>query len=522
MSSNKNCILIATNVTLTHDKDIDPGIITFGLLKNTEKLTEGLNGGNLDVYYAGDEPLDTKVVVTLNGVPKKRMGLAELQYFQEKTKGFLAEQVDAGTVEILGVEVERQTLDIDDVLYASESKFNQRGLQEDTASIDLETVVTGKHRPPSPGLDFNILIEDSINAEDSDFKEELMDSAVGEAGSSYFEAVDDIRALVVTASPTVAPGSDVLVYKGTISEGEEIQPNGLSIMAIIGVVIGAAILAFLVVFGAFIWYRRQKEKSQFEMESVDNEYDDDEESPLFHDIFKRKKGSKPMLKRSLSRRRSTLSTIKGSDQISDPSMHNAMHSQTLTPTTIEVSALVDDHGQEHDESDSYAGYAPMITSDSENSGNATVDIPDEISPTITHPPRTRRATMSFNPQPNPEFEDIRSNERERAASGSQLLDNDAELKPRQARARRPTMGFSSSNVPPSPGDSGEHENTSRTSKRRSSTTRLSTTDTSVHSYNTQELHSKEPKQRRRNSLTNNSNRQFENRNNHGISRRVIS
>mmetsp|Transcript_78 Transcript_78/g.87 ORF Transcript_78/g.87 Transcript_78/m.87 type:complete len:256 (-) Transcript_78:1436-2203(-) len=246
--------------------------------------------------------------------------------------------------------------------------------------------------------------------------------------------------------------------------------------------------------------------------------------PSFMIFSRGKKGSKPILKRSLSRRRSTLSTIKGSDQISDPSMHNAMQSPTLTPTTIEVSALVDDHGQEDDESDSYAGYAPRITSDSENSGNATVDIPDEISPTITHPPRTRRATMSFNPQPSPEFEDIRSDERERAASGSQLLANDVELKPRRARVRRPTMGFSPSNEPPSPGDSGEHESTSRTSKWRSSTTRPSTipTDTSVHSYNTQELYSKEPKQRRRNSLTNNSNRQFENRNNHGKSRRVIS
>ncbi len=487
---------------MTHDKDIDPGVVTFGLLKNSEKVTKGLNGGNLEVYYAGDEPLDTTVVVTLNGVPKKRMGLAELQYFQEKTKDFLTEKVDSGTVEILGVEVERQTLDIDVELFASESKFNQRRLQDETASIDLTTVVTGKHRPPSPGLDFNILIEDSINAEDSDFKEELMDSAVGEAGASYFETIDDIRALVVTAAPTLAPGPDVLVYKGTIS-ADNIEQNGMSIMAIIGVVIGAAIFAFLVVFGAFVWHRRQKEKSQFEMESVDNEYDDDEESPLFHDILKRKKkkGSNQNLKRSLSRRRSTKSTINTSDlQLSDPSMHNNMP----TLTTIEVSTLVDDHSHLQ-EPDSYTGHAPGIMSDSDNSGNATVDMPDQPRPpTIAQPPRPRRATMSFNPQPHPEFANITSDERARAASGSQLLDNQMELKPRRNSARKSTMSFSPSNEPPSPGDGlGELANTSRTSKRRNSTTRPM--NTSNHSYNTQELQSMEPKPRR-----GSANRQFEN------------
>lgn len=400
LSADLHCSLIATNVTLTHDIDMDPGMITFGLLKNSDAITEGLNGGNLEVYYAGDEPLDTTVLVTLNGVPRKRMGLAELNYFQAKTKEYLRERVETGSVEILGVEVERQALDVDMELIASESKLYPRALEEYSASIDLTTVVTGKHRPPSPGLDFNILIEDSINAENSDFKEELVEAAATEAGTNYFDTIDDISAERVISTPTKAPGPEILVYNGSISEAEEITPKGLGAVAIVGIVIGAAIFAFLVVFGAFILYRRQQEQKHFELESIDDEYDDDEESPLFHDILKRQKDTRAaMLKSTSSRRRSTVSTFK-SDQVSDPSLQSSLHS----PPSVELTLTnADDHGQGSTPRtivarSSYSSSKEKETSNSLESislESISQEIDQDRSDSRHHKPSTRRMSNEF-------------------------------------------------------------------------------------------------------------------------------
>jgi len=282
IDANMNCSLVATKLALTHNKEMDPGIVTFGLLKLTEKITEHLNSRALVVYYAGDEPLDTTLVVTLSGVPKKRMGLEELRYFREKTKKYLIESVESGSVEILAVEVENQSLKYDVEVYASESSV--RHLEDSTTtSIDLKTVVTGKHRPPSPGLDFDILIEDSVNSDTSTYKEELSLGAKDLEGGSYFESIEEIRAIMATIAPTVAPQSDVLVYEGS-GYGNELRSEGLGLISIVGMIIGVAIVTFGLVFGTFVWRKRQNEKKKFRID-LDDE-DNDEGGALFHDIFK--------------------------------------------------------------------------------------------------------------------------------------------------------------------------------------------------------------------------------------------
>jgi len=260
------CARITVNITFGHLHGADEGIIEFVLLQNAERVKDSLSLGDLDVYYSGDEPLETRLILTLFGVPNMRMGLKEIEFFQKTTKRYLKTNLESGDVEILAVEVEFQNLVGVGAI---------RRLDVETSSIDITTVVTGKHRPPSPGLDFDVLIESSVNSADSAFKEELIQSTT-ENGIDYFSSVEEIKAV---AAGTLAPLQSPLVYGDF-----DVSEKGLGLVANIGIVVGAAICTFVLVFGGFLYRKRRQEKKRFKLHmEVDS---DDEEDPLFTYIFK--------------------------------------------------------------------------------------------------------------------------------------------------------------------------------------------------------------------------------------------
>jgi len=269
--ANYRCARIKADLFFSHSDGADEGIIEFALLQNAERVKQSLSLGDLEVYYAGDEPLDSRLVITLSGVPNKRMGAEEIELFEHTTKLYLKEHAESGKVEVLAVEVQLQNL--------AAAGGSLRKLVGDTSTIDITTIVTGKHRPPSPGLNFDDLIEDSVNSEDSTFKEELIQSTT-ESGIEYFSSVEEIRALSVrTMSPTESPGGGALAY-GEFDLGEK----GLGLVANIGIIIGAALFTFAVVFGTFLYRKRRQEQKRFKLNmEVDS---DDEDDPLFIDIFK--------------------------------------------------------------------------------------------------------------------------------------------------------------------------------------------------------------------------------------------
>jgi hypothetical protein len=76
-------------------------MIEFGLLQNIEKVTTNMNLGDLDVYYSGNEPLGTEVMLTISGVPKKIMDMAEVEFLERSTKKYLKNNAESNDVEIL-------------------------------------------------------------------------------------------------------------------------------------------------------------------------------------------------------------------------------------------------------------------------------------------------------------------------------------------------------------------------------------------------------------------------------------
>jgi len=288
-SASLACAQVLAHANVNHSKGLESGTITYALLQNRERITLGLNAGDIEVYYVGDEPLNSKFIMTLSGVPLKRMGMKEISYFSKQTKEFLLENAESDVFDILSVEVEGQALAFESSEGdESEVKFEgNRMLVDKTTSIDLTTIVTGKHRPPSPGLDFDILIEDSINSETSTFKNDLIKGAADEGGD-YFQFIEDIRAIQAnTAKPTKAPSPDIFVYQGTANA--KFEGTGLGLISIVVIVIVVAIVAFGCVFGTLIMRKRQRERSMFKTDEADYDEEDNEDDPLFFDVFKNRK-----------------------------------------------------------------------------------------------------------------------------------------------------------------------------------------------------------------------------------------
>ncbi len=284
-----SCDTVETEVSISYLGDLDEGQVSFRVLQLVNAVVANLNKGSLVVEYTGEESLDTNMMITLSGVPFKSMSPNEIGYFQGVTKGFL-KQKEYGSLEILSVEVQKQKLYQRRHLVSANSTDSpvnsieeEHLLREGLSSgvIDIQTKVTGKYRPPLPGLNFEDLVEDSINADDGSFREELksggsMDPSVTNSFGTYFTTVEQIYAKPIPSVPTKSP---------TLQYDPNDKNGGLSGPISIAIVVGAALLTFGMVFGAFVLRKRQRDKQRYDKSIFD---DDDEEDPLFFDSFDKK------------------------------------------------------------------------------------------------------------------------------------------------------------------------------------------------------------------------------------------
>ena len=249
------------------NEGIDEGHVSYKVLQHINTVVNNLNSGALHVEYTGEETLATTMVITLDGVPNQAMSNEEVGLFQGITRGFL-KQKEEGTLKVLSVQVQEQSMQNRRSLSESRGNFVIRAEQEN-GQIEIKTKVSGKHLPPSPGLNFDQLVEDSINAEDGSFRDELKKGSE-EAGIQYFEEVRNVYAKPVSIFPTQAP-----------LEYEPPKSNGISGPISIAIIVIAALLTFGLVFGAFVYRKRQQDKKRYR-KSI---FDDDEDDPLFFDVF---------------------------------------------------------------------------------------------------------------------------------------------------------------------------------------------------------------------------------------------
>lgn len=266
-----NCVAVVIDAVVTHDSGIDVDSVTYGLLRNAPKISESLSEKSMIVLYFGDVALETRKIFSLEGVPDRPMGTSEIDYFRRVTKSFLTFNLEDG-IDILSVEVKKQDVSTADA---------NEGRKLQGSSLDVSTVVTGKHRPP-PEINFDILVEDSINTNNEEFERELSGGG-SHLGGDYFEDIGNVVVqpnlkIVDTVPPTQSP-TDILT--------ENDKEGGLNIATSIGIVVGVAMFTFGLVFGAFVFRKRVREKrtKQKQAQIIGN-IDIDEDDPLFVDLNK--------------------------------------------------------------------------------------------------------------------------------------------------------------------------------------------------------------------------------------------
>jgi hypothetical protein len=218
---------------------LDPGKLLDTMLQYRETVERNLNLAGIVANYDGDIPVQSEVVISLQGNFTTGLSDSELKYFQAIARAYLkAKLADIG-VDILDVQAS----------HSGHERFLQRSDDDNTgsaSSIDVSTIVDGSYRPP-PEIDFGGAVDDALGAEGgNEFRDDLVsgrrdipEEIVKNAGA--LKTVTAVEAKVINQS-TVAPA-----HEGT---------GGNSAEAILGVVLGFLLVAFLIT----LWYYRRRRK----------------------------------------------------------------------------------------------------------------------------------------------------------------------------------------------------------------------------------------------------------------------
>lgn len=260
------CTPVDSVVTLAHLSSLESQAVTYALLRHSPAVAEALSA-RFAATYVGERTLEARAVITLRGVPEKRMGESETRYFERVSRDFLSRAVQSG-VDVLTVTVESQELlleydgDDGDAAHRSLSLrgSRRRRLPRKSAAIGLTTTVTGSHRPP-PNIDFAALVEDSIDRESDKLQKDLAEKkaeAQGGSGSSYFENLEEIKAeVIITPSPTSAP-----TPAPPIAPADD---GGMSAGATVGITFAVGLLAIAAILGGWryaVYGKEEKEKKK--------------------------------------------------------------------------------------------------------------------------------------------------------------------------------------------------------------------------------------------------------------------
>ena len=200
------CTNIETSIIMIHSKNHDSGMLTYHLLERSPEITENLSNDSFGIQYSGDKSLDTTQVITLNGVPPAKMGESETKHFQQVSMRYLNSTLaQKNNVDILLVKISNQK-----ILKPSDTLNDNNRRLVLSSSLEITTVVTGKHRPP-PEIDFSALVTEAVNEDSIELVQELKKPQLiiendEEIEISYFKHVESVISRThITISPSLSP-----------------------------------------------------------------------------------------------------------------------------------------------------------------------------------------------------------------------------------------------------------------------------------------------------------------------------
>jgi hypothetical protein len=232
------CTTVDTEVPFTHKETLKPGVVLYSLLKQQEVLTANLNlVSQFDAQYVGDRPLESQIIVTLEGNFEKELSDEERAYYEEVTEAYLLDQLATMKVNVLGVSVSGQ-----DVVDGKGRRLKSQ--------LNLATTITGEYRPP-PDVDFDGVVTDALDAGGGEkYRDDL--SSGGrvrpEGLPTFAEIQNSYTERTTTSSPTTA-------LLGSSESGD----TNSTLMAI---VVSVGSVAVLLALGLFCWIRRRQRRSK--------------------------------------------------------------------------------------------------------------------------------------------------------------------------------------------------------------------------------------------------------------------
>mmetsp|Transcript_2534 Transcript_2534/g.3863 ORF Transcript_2534/g.3863 Transcript_2534/m.3863 type:complete len:1190 (+) Transcript_2534:56-3625(+) len=265
------CTSVTTQVTFSHMSSLDRGTVTFILLEYKDDISNNLN--KLDIFeadYVGEIPVQSVVVVELEGDFNQKLSVGEQEYFETITRAFLNDQLSQREIKILNVVVEDQKLQNRRLQRTDDDEGPSRG------SIDISTLVDGSYTPP-PNIDFSGVIEDALNADDGTAYQEDLVNGRRDMPEDLRDEMAAFQNVLAVETKSELPSTNVDAASDT--SGSPVVP------ILVGSLCGLLVLFVLVVFCTLRRKKANKGTDLVNMEALDMN------SAFFGDFFSKKQAS---------------------------------------------------------------------------------------------------------------------------------------------------------------------------------------------------------------------------------------
>jgi len=255
------CTKLETTMTFGHLSELVAGELHHHLLQKSEDVSNTIaNNESFSVKYVGDKALDTTTVLTLKGVESETMSQSAADHLREKIQIFLDDSI-SNNIDILAVEIEVIPTSV------QTNRLGARALSDEAIEVQVKIVIYGKHRPP-PDINFDKIVEDSINKRNNELRQELVScenkqhfTSLKCEGAKYFSKLEEVAASDFVES--LPPTPSQLLHN---------QSGGISMLQCIIIVIAAMLVGFGFVFGSRVIYKRvSKKRVEEERKEEDNQ-----------------------------------------------------------------------------------------------------------------------------------------------------------------------------------------------------------------------------------------------------------
>jgi len=260
ISAVESCSTVESNATFLHKSTLEQEDVQFALLKHVEYISDELRQANIVCSYTGDKPVNTEVVISLEGYFNEILTEAEMEYFVVTTLLYLKEYLGDLGITIHNAAIADHFNTKRRILINDDDSVNSQN------SLDIPIVIDGSYRPP-PEVDFLSVVSDAINAEDgTTYKDDLV--------NGRRDVPEEIKEQMGTFH--LVTEVEIESYSQYLNSATEYKENPL--ITILAGGLGGIVVLFCVLL--FCYFRRKTKKGSgsSQLVKMESKYFDDKTS----------------------------------------------------------------------------------------------------------------------------------------------------------------------------------------------------------------------------------------------------